>query len=369
MPFLDLRSVNLQYEEELTKAFAEVLRSGWFVLGEKVIEFEELFAQYCGVKHCIGVANGLDALFMIFEAYKELGVMKVGHEVIVPANTFIASILAISKAGLSPVLVEARRSDYLIDVSKIEKSITSRTIAIMPVHLFGQVCDMDSIKALAKKYSLKVVEDCAQAHGAYYRGNRSGNLSDAAGFSFYPGKNLGALGDGGAITTNDDALARILNAYRNYGSKVKYQHQFKGINSRLDELQAAFLTVKLKHLDNETEKRRAIVKVYLQSLNVPDINLPSAHTESGHVWHLFVIRTMHRDSLQKFLIENGVMTVIHYPKPPHLQQAFSNFGYHVGDFPITEELANTSLSLPLWPCMSQQQVQEVCDLIKRFFSK
>jgi dTDP-4-amino-4,6-dideoxygalactose transaminase len=363
IPFLDLRKINIRHEHEFKNELDDILKRGWFILGEKLTEFERQFAEYCGAKHCLGVANGLDALILVLEAYKELGVMKIGDEVIVPANTYIASILAISKAGLNPVLVEPRLDDYLIDTGKIEEKITKRTVAIMPVHLYGQVCDMSSINELAKKYKLKVIEDSAQSHGAYYRQKRCGNLGDASGFSFYPGKNLGALGDGGAITTNDDALAKVLIAYRNYGSHVKYHHQFKGINSRLDEIQAAFLIIKLKWLDDDNEKRRSIAKLYLQNIKNPAITLPVIHNENAHVWHLFVIKTQRRDELQKYLLEKGIQTLIHYPIPPHKQEAYSEWDC---DYPISEKIHLEVLSLPISPVMERKDVEVVIGHLNNF---
>lgn len=364
IPFLDLQKINIRYEQAFKNEFDDILKRGWFILGEKLTEFERQFAQYCGVKHCLGVANGLDALILILEAYKELGVMKKGDEVLVPSNTYIASILAISKAGLNPVLVEPRLDDYLIDTTKIEEKITSRTVAIMPVHLYGQVCDMNVINAIAKKYNLKVIEDSAQSHGAFCQGKRCGNLGDASGFSFYPGKNLGALGDGGAITTNDDELANVLTAYRNYGSDVKYHHQFKGINSRLDEIQAAFLTIKLKYLDEDNGKRRSIAETYLQSINNPTITLPLIHNDKGHVWHLFVIRTQNRDALYNYLLQEGVQTVIHYPVAPYNQIAFKELNN--GSFPVSQRIHNEVLSIPISPILKEDEIEKVINLINFF---
>lgn len=363
IPFLDLQKINIRHKQAFKNELDAILKKGWFILGEKLTDFEHLFAQYCGVKHCLGVANGLDALILILEAYKELEVMQTGDEVIVPANTYIASILAISKAGLKPVLVEPRLEDYLIDTTKIEEKITAKTVAIMPVHLYGQVCEMNAINALAKKHNLKVIEDSAQSHGAFYQGKRCGNLGDASGFSFYPGKNLGALGDGGAITTNDDSLAKVLTAYRNYGSHVKYQHQFKGINSRLDEIQAAFLTIKLKYLDDDNEKRKAIAQSYLQTIKNPTITLPMIQNENGHVWHLFVIRTQRRDELQKYLSEKGIQTLIHYPIPPHKQEAYNEWDCH---YPIAEKIHLEVLSLPISPVMELKDAEVVTGHLNSF---
>lgn len=274
IPFLDLKGINAQYRAELIDACVSVIDSGWYVQGNEHSEFEKEFAQYCGVKYAIGVANGLDALILILRAYKELGIMKDGDEVIVPSNTYIASILAISQNNLVPVLVEPDINTYLLDPTKIEEKITSKTKAIMPVHLYGQTCQMDKINAIAKKHNLKVVEDSAQSHGAYFTDKRSGNLGDASGFSFYPGKNLGALGDGGAVTTNDEELANAIKALGNYGSHKKYENLYKGINSRLDEMQAAMLRVKLRYLDDEVEKRREIASYYIENITNPNIILP-----------------------------------------------------------------------------------------------
>ena len=276
--FLDLKKINAQFSTEFIDAINTVLENGWFILGKEVKEFENNFASFCGIKHCNGVANGLDALILILEWYKELSIMKTGDEVIVPSNTYIASILAISKAGLTPVLVEPDINSYLIDPTRIEEKITNKTKAILPVHLYGQLCDMDSINSIANKYNLKVIEDSAQSQGAIYKGKRSGNLGDASGFSFYPGKNLGALGDAGAITTNDDRLAEVLKAYHNYGSIVKYENLYKGINSRLDELQAAFLSIKLKVLDTDNQYRRNIAQYYID--NIKNNNIINEYEEN-----------------------------------------------------------------------------------------
>lgn len=364
IPFLDLKAINLQYQEEFNNAFNNVLQKGWYILGEEVKNFEQQFAAYCGAKHCIGVGNGLDALVLIMDAYKELGVFKNGDEVIVPSNTYIASILAISKAGLTPVLAEPSIDDYLIDVKGIEAKITSKTKAILPVHLYGQLCDMQAINALAAKYGLKVIEDSAQSHGAYQDGKRSGNLGDASGFSFYPGKNLGALGDGGAITTNDDQLAATLHALGNYGSEKKYYNMFKGTNSRLDELQAAFLSIKLKHLDKENTRRKEIATYYLSQINNKKIVLPKVVNPEGHVWHLFVVRCKERQRLQEYLTEKGVQTVIHYPVPPHKQKAYSELSQF--NFPVSEEIHETVLSLPISPVMKNEEVAYVVEQLQNF---
>lgn len=299
IPFLDLKGLNGQYRAELIEACTKVIDSGWYVQGNECNAFEKEFAEYCGTKYAIGVANGLDALILILRAYKEMGIMKDGDEVIVPSNTYIASILAISQNNLVPVLVEPDINTFLINPNKIEEKITSKTKAILPVHLYGQTCEMDKINEIAKKSNLKVIEDSAQSHGSFYKDKRSGNLGDASGFSFYPGKNLGALGDGGAVTTNDEELANTIKALGNYGSHKKYENLYKGVNSRLDEMQAAMLRVKLRYLDAESTKRREISNYYLKNIKNDSIVLPTVRAEDNHVWHLFVIRTNKRDELQK----------------------------------------------------------------------
>lgn len=368
IPFLDLKAINLNYKEAFHKKLDEVLDSGWFILGNAVEHFEKEFADYCGTQYCIGLGNGLDALILILEAYIELGIFKPGDEVIVPANTYIASILAISKAGLMPVLVEPSINDYLIDVALIERHITSKTKAILPVHLYGQLCDMEAINTLAKKYGLKVIEDAAQAHGAIHNGKRSGNLGDAAGFSFYPGKNLGALGDGGAVTTNDAQLVEVIYALRNYGSKEKYYNEYKGVNSRLDELQAAFLSVKLKNLDRDNEKRRVIAEYYLNSITNSNIILPGVRNIEGHIWHLFVVRCNNRDEFRTYLQQNGVQTVIHYPVAPHKQEAYKD-NFKQISYPITEKIAETCISLPISPVLNCLEAKIVADVINEFESR
>lgn len=345
VPFLDLKAVNAQYSEELKKACSRVIDSGWYIQGKECEAFENEFASYCGVEHCIGVANGLDALILIFRAYKELGIIKEGDEVIVPANTYIASILAISENGLVPVLVEPEIASYNLDATKIEEKITSKTKAILAVHLYGQVANMGLINNIAKVHNLKVIEDSAQAHGAYYNNKRTGNLADASGFSFYPGKNLGALGDGGAVTTNDSELARVVRTLGNYGGEKKYENIYKGMNSRLDEIQAAMLRVKLRYLDTEIVARRKVANYYLEHINNSHITLPQIKKQENHVWHLFVIRTNKREELQKYLEANGVQTLIHYPIAPHKQQAYTEMNNL--NFEITEEIHDTVLSLPI----------------------
>lgn len=364
IPFLDLKNINFQYRSELIEACTRVIDSGWYIQGNECNTFEKEFAAYCGTKYCIGVANGLDALILILRAYKEMGVLNDGDEVIVPANTYIASILAISHNNLRPVLVEPDINTYLIDPTKIEEKITSKTKAILPVHLYGQTCEMDRINILAKKYNLKVIEDSAQAHGAYYGEKRSGNLGDASGFSFYPGKNLGALGDGGAVTTNDSELASTIRALGNYGSHRKYENTFKGVNSRLDEIQAAMLRVKLKYLDNEIEKRRAIANYYLQNIKNPKIILPTLRAKDNHVWHLFVIRINYRDELQKYLSDKGIQTLIHYPIASHQQAAFSE--WNTLCYPITETIHHTILSIPISSLVERSSLCRIIELLNSY---
>lgn len=361
--FLDLQKINAQYREELIEACTKVIDSGWYIHGNECKEFEREFAEYCGTKHAIGVANGLDALMLILRAYKELGFMQDGDEVIVPSNTYIASILAISQNNLVPVLVEPD-SDYLISPEKIEQAITPRTRAILPVHLYGQTCQMDKINEIAKKHNLKIVEDSAQSHGAYFGDKRSGNLGNASGFSFYPGKNLGALGDGGAVTTNDDELASTIRAIANYGSHKKYENLYKGVNSRLDEIQAAMLRVKLKHLDQEIEARRKIANYYLANIKNPNITLPTVRLNDNHVWHLFVIRCADRNALQKHLVDHGVQTLIHYPIPPHKQLAYKEWVDQ--SYPISEQIHREVLSLPISGVQSIDDTKRVVEAIESF---
>ena len=364
IPFLDLKGLNAQYRAELIEACIKVIDSGWYIQGNECKEFEKEFAEYCGTKYSIGVANGLDALILILRAYKELGFMKDGDEVIVPSNTYIASILAISQNNLVPILVEPDINTYLIDSSKIEEKITSKTKAILPVHLYGQTCEMDRINEIAKKYNLKVIEDSAQSHGAYFQDKRSGNLGDASGFSFYPGKNLGALGDGGAVTTNDEELANTIKALGNYGSHKKYENLYKGVNSRLDEMQAAMLRVKLRYLDNELEKRRDIANYYLENIKNENIILPVVRAESNHVWHLFVIRTSKRDELQKYLLDNGVQTLIHYPIPPHNQNAYKEWNNE--SYPISEQIHTEVLSLPISGVQNLENTKNIVEKLNEF---
>ncbi|PLR77840.1 aminotransferase [Bacillus sp. V3-13] len=360
IPFLNLKAVNEQYNDDINKAISAVLSSGWYILGQEVESFEQKFAKYCGVKHCVGVANGLDALTLIIRAY-EIGS---GDEVIVPANTYIASILAISANGATPVLVEPSLETYNIDPALIEEKITSRTKAIMAVHLYGQVAEMDLINKIARKHKLKVIEDAAQAHGAYYNNKRAGNLGDAAGFSFYPGKNLGALGDGGAITTNDSNLVLKLKALRNYGSHIKYENLFPGVNSRLDEIQAAILKVKLNYLDRDNEKRREISDYYLNNIRNPKVILPKISNRLQHVWHIFVVRTEQRDEFKQYLADHNIQTVIHYPIPPHKQEAYKEWNHL--EYKLTEQIHREVLSIPISPVMTLEEAKTVVEVINNY---
>ncbi len=365
VPFLDLKQINLKDYQEISRVIDEVIKGGWYIHGGRCKQFEKNFANYCGTKHCIGVANGLDALILILRAYKELGIMSDFDEVIVPANTYIASILAISANNMTPVLVEPDINNYLIDVDKIEAAITAKTKAIMVVHLYGQVTPMDKVWQLAEKYNLKVIEDSAQSHGAYYKDKRSGNLSHASGFSFYPGKNLGAIGDGGAVTTNDSQLDYTIRALANYGSEVKYKNMYKGINSRLDELQAAILDVKLAKLDDDTEKRRVIANMYCEQITNPKITLPIINLgENSHVWHVFVVRISNREEFQNYLADNGIGTVIHYPTPPHKQEAYKELNHL--SLPITEQIHREVISLPISPVQTLEQSQYVIDVVNKY---
>lgn len=360
--FLDLKKMNSQYREEIINSLTCVLDSGWYIMGSKLSHFEKEFANYCNVKHCIGVANGLDALVLVLRAWKEMGLIKDGDEVLVPSNTYIASILAISENNLQPVLVEPEINTFNISVENIKEKITDKTRVILPVHLYGLSCPMDAICNLAKEHGLLILEDCAQAHGAKFNGSEVGSWGDAAGFSFYPGKNLGALGDAGAITTNDDELASVLLALRNYGSHVKYENKYRGTNSRLDEIQAAVLSVKLKYLNSDNDKRRSIAEKYLSEINNPNLILPSApNVPSEHVWHLFVIKTALRAELQEYLSENGIQTLIHYPIAPHKQIAYKELENI--SLPISEKLHQEVLSLPMGPCMSAEDVETVIKVI------
>jgi len=362
--FLDLKKVNNKYREELLDTCARVIDSGWYILGEEVSAFEREFASYCGTKYCIGVGNGLDALRLVLRAWKEFGKLQEGDEVLVPANTYIATILAISENRLTPVLVEPDNRTFNIDPTKIEEKITSKTKCILPVHLYGQLADMATITTIAKKHNLLVLEDSAQAHGASVDNRKAGNWGDASGFSFYPGKNLGALGDAGAVTTNDPELAEAVRTIANYGSKEKYINIYQGVNSRVDEMQAAILRVKLRRLDEENQHRKEISDKYLRGIKNPNITLPVEINKNSHVWHLFVIRCKKRDDLQSYLNEKGVQALIHYPIPPHKQQAYKNWiGAH---YPITEAMHREILSLPLSTALSRTSYENVVSLINDF---
>ncbi|CRM14207.1 dTDP-3-amino-3,6-dideoxy-alpha-D-galactopyranose transaminase [Pseudomonas sp. 22 E 5] len=370
--FLDLKNINAAMRDELIESCTRVIDSGWYIAGKELSDFESAFATYTGSRHCIGVANGLDALNLTLRAWKEMGRLKEGDEVIVPANTYIASILAITENRLIPVLVEPAPSTYNLDIQRIEAAITPRTRAIMAVHLYGQLCDMPALMAIAERNQLLVLEDSAQAHGASIDGRRAGNWGDASGFSFYPGKNLGALGDAGAITTNDDELAETIKALRNYGSHEKYKNLYQGVNSRLDELQAAMLSVKLKYLDEQTKQRRNIAQMYLDGITHPSVTLPlqpgtCAQTLESHVWHVFVIRCERRDELQQYLTEQKIQTIIHYPVPAHQQQAYKDWAYK--SYPLTEALHQQVLSLPISPVMPLQEVEAVITAINNFACK
>ena len=369
--FLDLQKINAQYASELKQAASDVIDSGWFLTGDRVSSFENKLANYIETNNAIGVANGLDALRLILKAYIDLGIMNEGDEVIVPANTYIASILAITDNRLKPILVEPNPASFNLDIDLIESHITSKTKAIMVVHLYGQVSWSEKLSALAKKCNIKVIEDNAQAIGAEWNGIKTGNLGDAAGFSFYPGKNLGALGDAGAVTTNDDALAKHIRALGNYGSNKKYVNEFQGLNSRLDEIQAAFLDVKLKYIDSENQYRRQIAATYLNGIKNPNITLPFPENATfeyvqnkEHVWHLFVIRCQQRDKLQEYLTANGVQTLIHYPIPPNKQLAYKEMNHL--DYPITNAIHNEVLSLPISPVMTENEVQKIITILNDF---
>lgn len=353
----NLKAINSTYEPQLTEALTHAANSGWYIQGNEVRLFEEEFATYCGCRHCIGTGNGLDALKIILLAYRETGVMQPNNEVIVPANTFIATILAIIEAGLKPVLCEPDATTYNIDPQRIEELITERTRAIMPVHLYGQCAPMQAITDIARKHSLKIIEDSAQAHGATHNSLRAGSMGDAAAFSFYPGKNLGALGDGGAITTNDTTLADAARAIANYGSKERYINIYKGVNSRLDELQAAILRVKLTRLDCDNNRRREIAKRYLDEIKNPHVTLPTVENFESHVFHIFATMSPHREALRQHLASSNIETLIHYPIAPHKQAALCEYAHL--NLPITERIHNEELSLPCNPTLSDEEVGKI----------
>tara|TARA_R110002167_G_scaffold24330_7_gene85738 strand:- start:2195 stop:3307 length:1113 start_codon:yes stop_codon:yes gene_type:complete len=362
--FLNLKDINAQYQSELKQACADVIDSGWYIQGEKLNKFEQEFSQWCSIKNCIGVGNGLDALRLVLRAWLELGQLEPGDEVIVQANTFIASILAITDCGLRPILVEPCIKSFNLDLEQIKKAMSPKTKVIMPVHLYGQLSPMQEICDWAKANNLLVLEDCAQAHGAKLQNKKAGTWGDAGAFSFYPGKVLGALGDAGAITTNNDVLAETLRTLRSYGSQERYQHKLQGLNSRLDEMQAAMLSVKLKYLDNEIKKRREIANQYLTHITNKHLSLPQYTEQETHVWHLFVISTPNRKALQEHLSENNIQSLVHYPIPIHKQDAYSHYSYL--SLPITENLSETILSLPISPTMSDAEIKMVIDCVNRF---
>ena len=358
--FLDLKKINNRFLDEINSRIEKILDKGWYLQGEENEMFSKNFAEFCGTKYALGVANGLDALNLIIKASG----FGVGDEIIVPANTYIATILAISQNGCTPVLVEPDINTYNINPDLIEEKITPKTKAIMVVHLYGQAVQMQKIWDLAKKYNLKVFEDSAQAHGAIYNNKRTGNLSDASAFSFYPGKNLGCMGDGGAITTNDEELFKKIKAIANYGSDRKYHHIYKGVNSRLDEIQAAILDIKLKYLDSDNQKRREISKFYRENIKNNKIILPKTYDEKAHVWHVFTVRTKYRDAFQEYLKNNDIQTIIHYPTPPHKQGAYKEWNNL--SYPITEEIHNTIISLPISPVMTMDEISKVVEVVNGY---
>lgn len=362
VPFVSFRPMERELDQELRAAFDRVYTRSWYIEGEEDAAFEQAFAEFCGVRGCVGVGNGLDALMLVLKAWG----IRAGDEVIVPSNTYIATALAVTYVGAKPVFVEPDIRTFNIDPVKIEAAITERTKAIMPVHLYGQPCDMEPIMAIARKHKLLVLEDCAQAHGATYKGQKVGSFGDAAGFSFYPGKNLGALGDAGAVVSNDESLMEKVRALGNYGSDYKYHHIYKGNNSRLDELQAAFLAAKLPHLDRMNENRRATAQKYLEGIRNPAVVLPCVPENVCPVWHIFAIRCNRRTELEKYLNENGIGTNKHYPIPMHLQECYKDLGFHKGDFPIAEEISETELSIPMYYGMTDAEVEYVVDKVNKF---
>jgi dTDP-4-amino-4,6-dideoxygalactose transaminase len=362
--FLDLQKINAQYQQELKEAANSVIDSGWYLLGAELEKFEKEYSNFIGCKYTLGVANGLDALRLIFKGYIALGIIKKGDEVIVPANTYIASVLAITDNDLVPVFVEPNPKTYNLDSLKLEEAITPKTKAILTVHLYGQNSIDDKMLSICEKHNLKLVEDCAQSHGAVWKGKVSGNIGDAAGHSFYPGKNLGALGDAGAVTTNDTELAQVIKALSNYGSLKKYENTYQGLNSRLDEIQAAFLSVKLKYIQDDIDARRKVAEYYLNNIANTKLILPKVIESEGHVWHLFVIKTEKREELQKYLLENGIQTLIHYPIPPYKQKAYKNLNHL--SFPITEEIHEQVLSLPLSAVLTVLELEYIVEKINQF---
>lgn len=364
VPFLSLKDVTDKYKKEIHEAALRVIDSGWYLQGKENETFETNYAKYIGTKYCVGCANGLDALIWILRAYIELGIMKKGDEIIVPANTYIATILSITENGLVPVLVEPSINNYQIDDNLVEEKITSKTRAIIIVHLYGQCAYTEKIGELCKKYNLKLIEDNAQAHGCIYKGKKTGSLGDAAGHSFYPGKNLGALGDAGAVTTNDETLAKTIRSLANYGSQKKYVFQYTGRNSRLDEIQAAILDVKLKHLDEDVSLRKSIARRYIEEIKNTKITLPAVKDWNQHVFHIFPVLCEQRNELQKYLEENGIGTNIHYPIPPHKQECYKKFSNLI--LPVTEKIHEQELSIPMSPCLTKEQVDYVIEVINKW---
>jgi len=362
IPFVSFLPMEHELDQDLRAAFDKVYTRSWYIKGIEDEVFEKAFAEYCGTKYCVGVGNGLDALMLVLRVL-DIGE---GDEIIVPSNTYIATALAVTYVGAKPVFVEPKIETFNINPELIEEKITGRTKAIMPVHLYGQACDMDSIMEIAKRYRLKVIEDCAQAHGATYKGRKIGTFGDVAGFSFYPGKNLGALGDAGAVVTNDLELAEKIKALGNYGSDYKYHHIYKGNNSRLDELQAAFLSVKLPHLDRMNIDRRRIANRYLMEITNPKVVLPIVEKDMVPVWHIFGLRCAERDALEKHLNDRGIGTNKHYPIPMHLQECYQDLGFEEGDFPIAEEISKTELSIPMYYGMTDEEISYVIDAVNSF---
>ena len=362
--FLDLQKINVQYNQELKDTANRVIDSGWYLMGNELESFQKNYAAFCGVQYCLGVANGLDALRLIFKAYIEMGLMQKGDEVIVPANTYIASVLAISDNDLVPVFVEPNKETFNLDSSLLNQALTKKTKAVLTVHLYGQISIDEQMLNFCSKNNLKLIEDAAQSHGAMWNDKISGGIGDAAGHSFYPGKNFGALGDAGAVTTNDQLLAKTIAALRNYGSEEKYVNIYKGLNSRLDEIQAAFLNVKLKYIHDDIDNRRKVSDYYVNNIKNKDIILPTVIEQKGHVWHLFVLKSNKRVELQNYLNRNNIQTIIHYPIPPHKQLAYSEFENL--SFPITEKLSNEVLSLPMDPTITIRDLDKIIDVLNNF---
>lgn len=364
IPYLDLKKINVPYEVSIIEKTREFLSSGQYILGKEVALFEENFAQYCGSKFALGVGNGLDALELIFKGYIQMGMLQKGDEILVPANTYIASILAIINAGLSPKLVDTNLTNYNLDAKCLQNAISSNTKGILMVHLYGQISDADNIRNFCKKHQLLLVEDAAQAHGAKTQTLKAGSIGDAAGFSFYPGKNLGALGDAGAVTTSDESLFHCIKSLRNYGSNQKYHHHYKGVNSRLDEWQATILNLKLKNLDSDNEKRRKIATQYLNEIHQSKIILPAWDESPNHIFHIFAVRTSNRDKFQKFLYQKGIETLIHYPIAPHLQESMKEFSHL--NLPISEQIHREIISIPCHPMLTQEQIQHIIKSINEY---